>query len=96
MVRRAQAQSCLGQLLFHTGRWDDALAEVGVPQELSKDPGMACCDHGVAAVICFHRGESAQARRHLAAAAPHATRIGNRWLARWPWPAARPWSRKAS
>ena len=30
MVRRAQAQSCLGQLLFHTGRWDDALAEVGV------------------------------------------------------------------
>jgi DNA-binding CsgD family transcriptional regulator len=78
MVRRAQAQSCLGQLLFHTGRWDDALAEVGVLQEVSKDPGMACCDHGIAAVICFHRGETAQAGRHLAAAAPHATRIGNR------------------
>ncbi len=78
VVRRAQAQSCLGQLLFHTGRWDDALAEVGVVQEVSKDPGMACCDHGIAAVICFHRGETAAARRHLAAAAPHARRIGNR------------------
>jgi DNA-binding CsgD family transcriptional regulator len=78
MVRRAQAQSCLGQLLFHTGRWDDALAEVGVHEEVSKDPAMACCDHGVAAVISFHRGETAQARRHLAEAAPHAKRIGNR------------------
>ena len=78
MVRRAQAQSCLGQLLFHTGRWDDALAEVGVLHEVTKDPGVACCDHGVAAVICFHRGEPTAARRHLAAAAPHAKRIGNR------------------
>jgi DNA-binding CsgD family transcriptional regulator len=77
MVRRAQAQSCLGQLLFHTGRWDDALAEVDVHQEV-KDPAMACCDHGVAAVICLHRGEIAKARSHLAAAAPHAERIGNR------------------
>ena len=78
VVRRAQAQSCLGQLLFHTGRWDDALAEVGVVQEVTKDPGVACCDHGIAAVICFHRGEASSARRHLAAAAPHAKRIGNR------------------
>ena len=78
VVRRAQAQSCLGQLLFHTGRWDDALAEVGVVQEVTKDPGVACCDHGIAAVICFHRGETSSARRHLAAAAPHAKRIGNR------------------
>ena len=78
MVRRAQAQSCLGQLLFDTGHWDDALAEVGVLQEFSKDPGVACCDHGVAAVICFHRGDASTARSHLAAAAPHAKRIGNR------------------
>jgi DNA-binding CsgD family transcriptional regulator len=78
MVRRAQAQSCLGQLLFQTGRWDDALAEVGLVNEVTKDPGVACCDHGIAAVICFHRGEAASARRHLAAAAPHAQRIGNR------------------
>ena len=27
--RLAQAHSALGQLLFQTGRWDDALAEVG-------------------------------------------------------------------
>ena len=72
MVRRAQAHCCLGQLLFHTGRWDDALTEVGVVQEVSKDPGVACCDHGVAAVICFHRGDASAAREHLAAAAPHA------------------------
>lgn len=78
MVRRAQAQSCLGQLLFDTGRWDDALAEVGVLQEFSKDPGVACCDHGIAAVISFHRGDPGAGRRHLAAAAPHAERIGNR------------------
>ncbi|HEX3388281.1 MAG TPA: AAA family ATPase [Streptosporangiaceae bacterium] len=78
MVRRAQARSCLGQLLFHTGSWDDALSEVCVVQEVTKDPGVACCDHGVAAVICFHRGETTAARRHLAAAAPHAERIGDR------------------
>ena len=78
MARRAQARSCLGQLLFHTGSWDDALTEVGVIQEVTKDPGVACCDHGVAAVICFHRGETTTARRHLAAAAPHAERIGGR------------------
>ncbi len=39
---------------------------------------MACCDHGVAAVICFHRGDASAARSHLAAAAPHAKRIGSR------------------
>ena len=44
----------------------------------AKDPGAACCDRGVAAVICFHRGETGTARDHLAAAAPHAKRIGSR------------------
>jgi DNA-binding CsgD family transcriptional regulator/tetratricopeptide (TPR) repeat protein len=78
VVRLAQAHSALGQLLFHTGRWDDAIAEVGVLQEDLKEPSTACCDHGVAAMICFHRGEITAARRHLAAAAPHAKRIGNR------------------
>ena len=29
--RLAQAHSALGQLLFQTGRWDDALAEMGDP-----------------------------------------------------------------
>ena len=78
VIRLAQAHSALGQLLFHTGRWDDALAEVEVLHEDLKEPIAACCDLGIAAVICFHRGENAAARGHLAAAVPHAQRIGNR------------------
>jgi DNA-binding CsgD family transcriptional regulator len=78
MVRLTQAQSCLGQLFFDTGRWDDALAVVGLAQETAKDPGAACCDRGVAAVICFHRGDTGTGRDNLATAAPHAKRIGNR------------------
>jgi DNA-binding CsgD family transcriptional regulator len=78
VVRLAQAHCALGQLLFDTGRWDDAMAEVGVLHDDLKEPGAACCDHGIAAVICFHRGEIAAARGHLAAAIPYAERIGNR------------------
>ena len=77
-VRRAQAHCSLGELLFHTGSWDDALAEVAVVQEVTKDPGVACCDHGVAAAISIHRGDMSTARHHLASAVPHAERIGNR------------------
>jgi DNA-binding CsgD family transcriptional regulator/tetratricopeptide (TPR) repeat protein len=77
VVRLGQAHSALGQLLFAIGRWDDAMAEVGALHEDLKEPAAACCDYGVAAVICFHRGEIPAARRHLAAAAPHAERIGN-------------------
>jgi DNA-binding CsgD family transcriptional regulator len=77
-VRLTQAHCCLGQLLFDTGRWDDASAEVGVLADATKDPSVACCDHGVAAVIDFHRGETNAARQHLATAAPHAKRIGSR------------------
>jgi DNA-binding CsgD family transcriptional regulator/tetratricopeptide (TPR) repeat protein len=78
VIRLAQAHSALGQLLFDTGRWDDAMAEVEVLHEDLKEPTAACCDLGVAAVICFHRGEITAARRHLAAAVPHANLIGNR------------------
>jgi DNA-binding CsgD family transcriptional regulator len=78
VVRLAQAHGALGQLLFDTGRWDDAMAEVGVVHDDLKEPGAACSDHGIAAVICFHRGEITAARGHLEAAVPHATRIGNR------------------
>jgi DNA-binding CsgD family transcriptional regulator/tetratricopeptide (TPR) repeat protein len=77
-IRRVQAHGALGQLLFDTGEWDDALAEVEVVQEDLKEPIAACSDLGIAAVIRFHRGEPASARRYLAAAAPHAERIGNR------------------
>ena len=78
MIRLAQARSALGQLLFDTGRWDDAMTEVGVLQEPTKDPGVACSDLGIAAVISLHRGDTSAARRHLAAAAPHARQIGDR------------------
>ncbi|GIG61539.1 LuxR family transcriptional regulator [Longispora fulva] len=78
VVRLAQAHSALGQLSLDAGRWDDALAEVDVlPAEL-KDPAVACCDHGVAAVIGFHRSQPELARGHLAAAGPYADRIGDR------------------
>jgi DNA-binding CsgD family transcriptional regulator len=77
-IRLAQAHGALGQLLFETGRWDDALAEVRTVHEDLKDPAGACCELGIAAVICFHRGETGTARQHLTAAAPHAERLGDR------------------
>ncbi|MBV9092339.1 MAG: AAA family ATPase [Streptosporangiaceae bacterium] len=76
--RLTQAHCALGQLLFETGQWDDALAEVGILPEDLKEPAVACCDLGIAAVISFHRGDTGAAWRHLAAAAPHAERIGHR------------------
>ena len=79
-IRLAQAHSALGQLLFQTGRWNDAMAEVEILPENLKSPGTACCDLGIAAVVSFHRGEVGAARRHLAAAAPHAERLGHRLI----------------
>ncbi len=79
-IRMAGAHCALGQLLFETGRWDDALAEVATLPENLKAPGVACVELGVAAVISFHRGETAAARHYLAAAAPHAERIGHRLI----------------
>jgi len=76
--RLAQATSALGQLLFQMGRWDDALALVSAPPEELAEPGAACCDLGVAAVISFHRGQVAAARGYLAAAGPYARRLGRR------------------
>jgi DNA-binding CsgD family transcriptional regulator len=75
--RLAQAHDALGQLMFETGRWDDALAEVEIVPEDLKEPAAACGGLGIAAVISFHRGEIGAARRHLAAAVPHAQRIGH-------------------
>jgi len=78
--RLAQAHFALSQLLFQTGRWDDALAEVAILPEDLKEPAVACCDLGIAAVISFHRGDTGAARHYLAAAAPHAKRIGHRLI----------------
>jgi DNA-binding CsgD family transcriptional regulator len=76
VVRLAQAHTALGQLSFDTGRWDDAMA--GVEALAWPEHAAACSYLGIAAVICFHRGDLGAARRHLAAAAPRAERIGNR------------------
>jgi DNA-binding CsgD family transcriptional regulator len=77
-IRLTQARGALSQLLFETGCWDDALAEVETVPGNLKEPTAACCELGIAAVISFHRGDTGSARRHLAAAAPHAERIGHR------------------
>ena len=77
-IRLAQAHYALGQLLFEAGRWDEALAELEIVPEDLKEPGVACSELGIAAVIGFHRGQTDTARRRLAAAEPHAKRIGNR------------------
>jgi DNA-binding CsgD family transcriptional regulator len=80
VVRLAQAQTALGQLFFDTGRWDDAMAGADILDDDLKEPAAACSDLGMAAVICFHRGDFAEARGHLAAAEAHVRRIGNRVL----------------
>jgi DNA-binding CsgD family transcriptional regulator len=78
LVRLAQAQTALAELLFEVGRWDDAQAEVETLSDDFKDPGALCCDRGIAAVIAFHRGDAATARQHLRLAAASAEQIGNR------------------
>jgi DNA-binding CsgD family transcriptional regulator len=78
LVRLAQAHTVLCEIFLDIGRWDDAIAEAkALPADL-KEPAAACCDLGVAAVICFHRGEMAAAHSHLTAAAPYAERMGPR------------------
>jgi DNA-binding CsgD family transcriptional regulator len=71
VLRMAQAQSALGQLLYDNGGWDDALVEVELLPDELKNPLVSCCDHGIAATIHLHRGNTAAARSHLAAVAPH-------------------------
>jgi DNA-binding CsgD family transcriptional regulator len=78
MIRLGQANGLLGQLLFDTGRWDEAMAEREALHDDLREPGAACVELGIAAVICFHRGDIPEARRHITAAIPHAARIGSR------------------
>jgi DNA-binding CsgD family transcriptional regulator/tetratricopeptide (TPR) repeat protein len=78
--RLSQAHGAVGTLLFETGRWDEALAEIAILPENLKEPAAACYELGIAAVIGFHRGDAASAQRHLATAVPYATRIGQRLL----------------
>jgi len=78
LVRLAQAQTALGELLFDVGRWDDAVAEVDILPDEFKNPNATCCDRGIAAAIAFHQGDPATARQLLAIAEPSAEKIGNR------------------
>jgi DNA-binding CsgD family transcriptional regulator len=75
-MRLAQAHGALGQLLFKTGRWDDALAELTVVPEDLKEPLTACFELGISAEIGFHRNEPDVALRYLAATEPLVQRIG--------------------
>ena len=77
-MRLAQAHDALSQLLFETGQWDNALAELAILPDDLKEPAAACGGLGIAAVICFHRGETGAARQHLDAAYPYCKRIGHR------------------
>ncbi|HEU4423044.1 MAG TPA: AAA family ATPase, partial [Pilimelia sp.] len=77
VVRLAQAQSVLGELLFDVGRWDDALAEVDLVPGGTKGLSVECSDHGVAAAIGLHRND-AGARRHILDAERFAKRLGRR------------------
>jgi DNA-binding NarL/FixJ family response regulator/tetratricopeptide (TPR) repeat protein len=77
VVRLAQAQSALVELLFDLGRWDDALAEAEFVFGASKEPAVGCCGHGIAAAIHLHRGDEC-ARAHLAEGERYARRLGDR------------------
>jgi tetratricopeptide (TPR) repeat protein len=57
-IRRAQAHGTRAELLFTTGRWDDALAEMTIVPDSLKEPVLACVELGFAAMIAFHRGDA--------------------------------------
>ena len=76
VMRLAQAHGALGQLLYVTGRWDDALKEIAVVPENLKEPRGACGELGISAMIALHRDEPQAACRLLAAADPLAQRLG--------------------
>ncbi|HEX4705778.1 MAG TPA: AAA family ATPase [Pseudonocardiaceae bacterium] len=77
VLRMAQASSALGQLLYDSGGWDDALVEVELLPDDLKNPLVCCCDHGIAALIGLHRGSPA-ARSHLATVQPYQRELGER------------------
>ncbi|GAA3881702.1 hypothetical protein GCM10022243_52780 [Saccharothrix violaceirubra] len=81
VVRLAQVQSALGQLLFDAGRWDEALLEVDLLPDDLKHPMVSRCDHGVAASIHLHRNEVDAAAGHLRAALPDGHVVGSLALA---------------
>ncbi|MFI1502552.1 ATP-binding protein [Streptomyces platensis] len=55
-------------LLFRTGRWDDADAEIQAGREPGEHFGMSRALRGLAALIALHQGRGPEAAGHLAAA----------------------------
>jgi tetratricopeptide (TPR) repeat protein len=78
--RSSQARSLLGQVLFETGRWDEALAEALSGQKGMMEPAAVCCDLGIAALIALYRDDTEAAQGHLSAAAPYAGRVTGRLI----------------
>ncbi|MGH3879244.1 MAG: ATP-binding protein [Actinophytocola sp.] len=78
LIRLAQAHSVLAELRFDMGHWDDALAAVDAIADYAADPSVACCSHGIAAVIELHRSRLTSARRHLGLVASDSEQIGRR------------------
>jgi DNA-binding CsgD family transcriptional regulator/tetratricopeptide (TPR) repeat protein len=79
VVRLSQAHSVLTELMFDSGRWDDALTgitHVDGPIGHSPNALVECMDHGIAATILLHRGDTS-AHEHLTAATPFAAMIGS-------------------
>jgi len=79
MVRMAQAKSVLGELLFDVGRWDEALKHADLGSAGTGDAFVECSDHGIAATIRLHRGDSAAAQ-DLVDAQVSAERLGDRMV----------------
>jgi DNA-binding CsgD family transcriptional regulator len=76
LVRLAQAQSALGELLFDSGKWDDALVQIDMALDVAKNPWVECVQHGFAATIQLHRGDP-DSDRHLAAG-DHCVEVGGK------------------
>jgi len=82
LTRLLLAQRGLVGLLFATGQWDDTLAECELPDQGVR-PDSACIVSGCAAIIEFHRGDTATAHRYLTVGAVHAERLDDLVLGHW-------------
>jgi ATP/maltotriose-dependent transcriptional regulator MalT len=80
VIRQTQAHNVLAQMLFGTGHWDEALAEIATVPGNLKSPASACCDLGIASLIGFHRGETRAALESLDTVGPHAEKVGHRLI----------------
>lgn len=81
VIRLAQAYSALGELNYDAGRWDEALESARAVPDDAKNVADVVNDHGMSAVIRLHRGQLAEATRHLEAATAVRELAGHRVIA---------------